>query len=39
MEGGLSYTSKLFNLFNSMDAMVGPDLQAGLDNIKAMVED
>lgn len=38
MHGKSPYPMNLMNLFMDMDKMVGPDLQTGLDNLKALLE-
>ncbi len=38
MTGQMSFMSKLFNLINPMDAMVGPDFKLGLEKMRALVE-
>ena len=38
MAGPVSYVSKVFGLFNSMDDLVGPDLKLGLEKMKTLVE-
>lgn len=38
MQGPANFVTKLMGLFVSMDAMVGPDFEAGLANLKAAAE-
>lgn len=38
MEGPMPYVSKLVSVFRPMDAMLGPDFELGLGNLKALAE-
>ncbi len=38
MDGPMPYLSKLISVFVSMDALIGPDFEAGLANLKALAE-
>jgi hypothetical protein len=38
MKGNADYVTKLMTMFASMDKMVGPDFERGLQQLKAVVE-
>jgi uncharacterized protein YndB with AHSA1/START domain len=38
MDGPMPYVSKLLSVFTSMDALIGPDFELGLRNLKALSE-